>query len=157
MNPVTAHHIDSMIPIAGGVVFCYLGYGPWRHTPIPNSTRNRAASILRVCGPFCVLFGLWRYFAEGPAVPDWKRYATSDGIASAEFPGSPVHEENAIPGSASVMSCLIFRGPNSSVQLTLSSNDVSAEWERRRSKNNGTICEQISPQTEAKLLANRIA
>lgn len=128
MNPLIAHYIDSLIPVAGGILCCYLGYGPWRTSQIAN--RDRAARILRFCGPLVVIFGVWRFYAEGPPATEWKRYATGDAIASAEFPGPPVREEKAIPRSSAVMSCLSYKVPYSYVQLTLSSNEVSPEWER---------------------------
>src|SRR6516165_10346063 len=87
-------HIDSLITIAIGVAFWWLGYAAGR--PGKWSRFQRRTRLFQIASPVLVVCGLAQFFfVDGAWTPNWKRFATSDGVASVEFPGAPQTEQVA--------------------------------------------------------------
>ena len=112
-------HIDALITTAGGIFACFYGFRSARTTA---STQQRAAKILRVCGPLVVLFGIVRFFTDQPAAPAWQRHMTSDGFASAEFPAPPkaAEQTDTINGVSAHRTSLTYDVPCKDISLFLS-------------------------------------
>jgi len=94
--------VNGAIPFFGGIYATLLGFRVLGKKPGANPKydewHNRFGGLLKVLGPFLVLFGLFLGFksvfeasssSDTPQVADWRRYTTSDGVCSAEFPQPP--------------------------------------------------------------------
>jgi hypothetical protein len=112
-------HVDSIIQIVLGAVFSWLGYQR------PSRLGARATKALKICGPALVVIGAALLFK--PAAPlQWQRQSTSDGTASAEFPGTPKRQEvTDTVGAVSVQrTTFSFNVPGKDIALFLSSSPL---------------------------------
>ena len=64
---LVVQHIDALIMLAGGLFACFRGYRAPRADLALTVNQRRATKVLRVCGPLLVLFGILRFFLDGPA------------------------------------------------------------------------------------------
>jgi len=110
--------------IAGGVFASVSG----RRSPsagrlsAQSPAQKRATKILRVGGPFLIVFGLFRLFTDQLVSPAWQRHLTSDGFASAEFPATPQSKEqtDTANGVSAQRTSLICDVPFKDISLFLS-------------------------------------
>lgn len=112
MRPdVLGELVNGAIPFCGGIYATLLGFRVVGKQPGSNPKydewHNRFGGILRVFGPFLVLFGLFLWVSgivrvstsDGPPQAEaWKRYTTADGVCSAEFPEPPKQDAKSALG-----------------------------------------------------------
>jgi hypothetical protein len=104
--------VNGLIPFLGGVyatllAFRVIGSKPGVN-PKSDEWHRRWGRFMRVAGPLLVLFGVFLWVTGGiqhsvstpPAQTVWVRHSTSDGTASAEFPGEPKRETKTAEGVA---------------------------------------------------------
>ena len=115
MRTFLLQHINSLIMMAFGLCSLVVGFRA------PEGQRR--TKMLRRCGPVLFVCGLFCFaFAERPPAPDWQRYSTSDGLASAEFPATPearqnTMEDNGVRTDAAILVCNF---PYTQISLRLS-------------------------------------
>jgi hypothetical protein len=120
-------HIDSLSTIAIGVAFWWLGYAAGR--PGKWSRFQRRARLFQIASPVLVVCGLAQFFiVERDWIPAWRPYASTDGVASAEFPGVPQSEENTVTanGVAILQTTLRFTVPGKDISMLLSFSPIPA-------------------------------
>lgn len=129
--------VSGAIPIFSGIYITLLAFrvigkrlGP---DPKHDAWHNRFGGVMRVVGPLLILFGLFQWVAESvkvlnssslPMATNWKRYATADGVSSAEFPYPPTAETKSAFGIE--MNSLRLSLPDSDLSYRLTSSDITA-------------------------------
>jgi hypothetical protein len=94
MRSFVVQNIDSLVQVILGLFVCFHAYGKASARGVASASRPNIRILLRIGGPFLIAIGLVQIFFHTLAVPDWKRYSTSDGIASVEFPAVPDTQQN---------------------------------------------------------------
>ena len=125
-------YLDSLIHVAIGAFFIYLGYFSSR------IKSPRFKKILRICGPLLLILACILIPAKFST--PWKRIHTDDGIASAEFPGKVERTEN----SSNKVS-YTYNKPGKRIWLRLSC-DRNLEPERSKDEFVKTFVELASQQ-----------
>jgi hypothetical protein len=110
VDPRFAELIDKAIPFLGGLYCTLLGFRILGKKPGVSANYDawydRHAGKLRVLGPFLMVgsaFFVVRAIIQFESrktthAPNWQRVATSDGVCSAEFPGTPKHDVTTTRG-----------------------------------------------------------
>jgi hypothetical protein len=143
MNPdFFGELINGAIPLLGGIYLTLLGF---RRTgkqpgvsPSFDEWHRRYGRLLKVIGPALIIFGpgLWlmNWARMGPPVGDWKRYSTSDGVCSIEFPASPKATNQKAQRVTSTGMSLALQGSNTYYALTHSDEfaDDAAQTDEQR-------------------------
>ena len=111
-------HIDSLLSLAAGLLMLFFGY----RAP----AQQRRTKLLRACGAILVVCSAVFFCMERPPAPDWRRYPTSDGVASAEFPAPPEAEQkmDKSDGISVERSSLVCNLPYADVALHLSFSPI---------------------------------
>jgi hypothetical protein len=127
MQSFFLEHIDALITTAGGIFACFYGF----RAPPASATLTRAQpyKLLRVFGPLLVLFGILRFFIDHPSAPEWQRYLTSDGVASAEFPATPQAKQqtDTMNGVSALRTTLTHDVPFKDIALFLSFSPIPSD------------------------------
>ncbi len=121
-----AQHIDALISGSAGLLVSFYGYRPTPPSRVPTPNQHRATRIFRICGPLLLLFGLFSFFVGSTDLPSWSRRSTSDGLASAEFPGSPEAKEQTDTQNGVSVSrkSLVYNMPQKDIALFLSFSPI---------------------------------
>src|SRR5262245_26894653 len=117
--------IDGAIPLLMGGYAILLGsriVGPKRGVSERfDNWHARYGSTMLLLGPALCFFGLYRSFSASPSPQfDWQRYATSDGVCTAEFPAPPVRDKQTAGGVESTRLTLRVPGTGNYYMLTFS-------------------------------------
>jgi len=89
MRAFLIQHVDSLITMAGGA--CMAVFAVRRANQL-RASKNRLVRNMHILGLILVGIGIARFAFESFATYSWRRVATSDGKASAEFPVQPTTE-----------------------------------------------------------------
>lgn len=134
MRPeVVGELVNGAIPFFGGIYATLLGFRVLGKSPGADPKydewHHRFGGLLKVLGPLLVLFGLFLWISGiarnssssgPPQVADWRRYTTSDGVCSAEFPEQPKQDTKSALGVESNRLTLSLPGPDIYYMLTFS-------------------------------------
>jgi len=123
-------HIDSLLPLLAGAFMCYVAYWPRRLKKVLTSSQQKAVKLFRCGGPLFLFFGLLQFFVFEPFVASiWHRYATADGVASAEFPAVPETTQRTVAESDRGLSYTFWFHdvPGKDIHLRLSFSPVPPE------------------------------
>jgi hypothetical protein len=117
-------HVDAVITTIIGLFSTALAYK--RST---SGSGAKSTKILRILGPCVIAFGLLRFGIDGAPAPHWQRTATSDNIASAEFPSAPESNDKVqeLQGQTIHISGWACSVPAKDIYLQLSFSDVPIE------------------------------
>jgi hypothetical protein len=110
-SEVVGQLVSGAIPLFAGIYATLLGFRLLGKKPGVNPKldqwHRRYGIFLKVIGPSLVLVGLFLGIniivleSNAPGIPqvsNWKRYATSDGVCSAEFPEQPIESDQSMLG-----------------------------------------------------------
>lgn len=129
--------VDGAIPFFGGIYATLLGFRVLGKkpgvSPKYDEWHRRFGGLMKILGPLLVLFGLFLWISGIARIPDssgpspgadWKRYATSDGVCSAEFPEQPQQETQSTLGIE--FNRLTHAPSEPDIYYTLSFSDIPA-------------------------------
>jgi hypothetical protein len=113
--PFIRQHIDSLIQILVGVSLTWLALRR------PRKLGAGTIKGFRICGPALILIGALLLLRPTTALK-WERLFTSDGVASAEFPGHvESHQSTDTRGSVAVRrTSFTYNVPGKDIALFLS-------------------------------------
>jgi hypothetical protein len=130
--------VNGAIPFFGGIFATLLGFRVLGRKPGANlkydEWHNRFGTLLKVLGPLLVLFGVFLWIkgivpesspSNTPQAANWKRYTTSDGVCSAEFPQPPKEVSQSTPRAESKRLTLSL--PDADIRYSLIFSDIPAD------------------------------
>jgi hypothetical protein len=123
MRAFLIQHVDALITTAAGLLITVYS---WRARKRLRASPNKLVRVLPVLAPLVFLFGLLQFALDANPAYTWRRVATSDGHASAEFPCATV-TESAVDSGAGVslrrwtVRCNV---PGKDIDLRLSFNEL---------------------------------
>ncbi|MGE5192643.1 MAG: hypothetical protein ACM3U2_09085 [Deltaproteobacteria bacterium] len=125
--------VNAAIPLLAGAYAILLGaraVGPRRGASEKfDQWHTRYGSTMLLLGPLVCLYGLYLAFSsvasnldlpQAPQRTGWRRYTTSDGACSAEFPTPPVRDKQTTFGVESTRLTLRIPGTGDYYMLTFS-------------------------------------
>lgn len=128
--------INGAIPFSIGVFATLVGFRAIGKQPEvePRSDEwhQRFGSLFKVLGPLLMLFGVFvwvtsiqRTRSDAPQVAHWKRYQTSDGVCSAEFPAAP--KEDTMENLGVISNQLTLSRSPRDIYFMLTFSDISPD------------------------------
>lgn len=129
--------VDGAVPFFAGIYATLLGFRVVGKRPGANlkydEWHHRFGRHARLVGPCLVSYGLFLWItgiarvsssSDLPRVVDWRRYTTSDGVCSAEFPEQPNQDTQSALGVVSNRLTLSLRAQE--MYYSLSFSDLPA-------------------------------
>lgn len=129
MRAYILQHIDGIIAALLGLLLCIVTFRKPPRRRHRGAGERRVSTILRICSPVILLFGLARMVP----LPDqslhqvaWQRNQIGNGAATVEFPSTPEIRHEADPGANGNVdrTTLVLEMPERGISLRLSSSTV---------------------------------
>ena len=116
-------HIEAILTTIGGVFAMAIG-----SKAASRGDHSRRTKLLKILGPCLMGFGVLRFLMESATPVEWRRVATSDGMASVEFPGAPKANDQTQTLQGQTVQTLgwVYSVPGKDISLRISYSDVPA-------------------------------